>query len=87
MAPPPRAVTMLSSRMPKMSSRFSMASRAPERAKAMEMDLVILGRCDELWVFGREWSEGMKAEIEVASRLGMKIRRFTEECREVQIDE
>ena len=60
---------------------------ATERAKAMEMDLVILGRCDELWVFGREWSEGMKAEIEVASRLGMKIRRFTEECREVQIDE
>ena len=56
---------------------------ATERAKAMEMDLVILGRCDELWVFGREWSEGMKAEIEAAGRLGMKIRRFTEECREV----
>ena len=58
-----------------------------ERELALQMDLVLLEKCDELWVFGREWSEGMKAEIEVASRLGMKIRRFTEECREVQIDE
>ena len=53
-----------------------------EREKAIAMDLVILERCDELWVFGEEWSAGMKAEIEVAGRLGMKIRRFTEECRE-----
>lgn len=58
-----------------------------ERAKAMEMDLVILGRCDELWVFGSEWSEGMKAEIREAGRRGMKIRYFSKECREVQIDE
>ena len=54
-----------------------------ERGKAIAMDLVILGRCDELWVFGEEWSAGMKAEIEAAGSLGMKIRRFTEECREV----
>ena len=54
-----------------------------EREKAIAMDLVILGRCDELWVFGEEWSAGMKAEIEAAGRLGMTIRRFTEECREV----
>ena len=53
-----------------------------EREEAIAMDLVLLGRCDELWVFGEEWSAGMKAEIEVAGRLGMKIRRFTEECRE-----
>ena len=54
-----------------------------ERGKAIAMDLVILERCDELWVFGEEWSAGMKAEIEAAGSLGMKIRRFTEECREV----
>ena len=53
-----------------------------EREKAIAMDLVLLERCDELWVFGEEWSAGMKAEIEAAGRLGMKIRRFTEECRE-----
>ena len=58
-----------------------------EREKAIAMDLVILGRCDELWVFGEKWSAGMKAEIEAAGRLGMKIRRFTEECREVPSDE
>ena len=54
-----------------------------ERGKAIAMDLVILERCDELWVFGEELSAGMKTEIEAAGRLGMKIRRFTEECREV----
>ena len=54
-----------------------------EREEAIAMDLVILERCDELWVFGEEWSAGMKAEIEAAGRLGMTIRRFTEECREV----
>ena len=54
-----------------------------EREEAIAMDLVILGRCDELWVFGEKWSAGMKAEIEAAGRLGMTIRRFTEECREV----
>lgn len=54
-----------------------------ERMKAIAMDLVILGKCDELWVFGKELSNGMKVEIKEANRLGMKIRYFTEECREV----
>ena len=53
-----------------------------ERDEALSMDLVILGRCDELWVFGDEWSAGMKAEIREAGRRGMKIRYFSKECRE-----
>ena len=53
-----------------------------ERMKAIAMDLVILGKCDELWVFGKDLSNGMKAEIKEAKRLGMFIRYFTEECRE-----
>ena len=53
-----------------------------EREEAIAMDLVILGKCDELWVFGKDLSNGMKAEIKEAKRLGMFIRYFTEECRE-----
>ena len=34
-----------------------------ERDLAMFKDMVFLGRCEELWVFGRDWSDGMRAEI------------------------
>lgn len=55
---------------------------AAERELAMFMDLVLLGRCEELWVFGENISEGMKAEIEKAKRRNMKIHYFTEDCKE-----
>lgn len=47
-----------------------------ERELAMFMDMVLLGRCDELWVFGGEASAGMCAEIAKAKRHGKKIRYF-----------
>ena len=39
-----------------------------ERELAMFMDMVLLGKCDELWVFGEEASAGMCAEIAKAKR-------------------
>ncbi len=53
-----------------------------ERELAMFMDMVFLGRCEELWAFGSCWSEGMKAEIAKAKKRRMKIRYFTEDCKE-----
>lgn len=45
-----------------------------ERAKAIEMNKQILRRCDELWVYGNEITEGMKEEINFASIvLGKRI--------------
>lgn len=53
--------------------------RVPEeRAAGMEMGLHILGRCDELWVFGTP-TEGMKAEIKLANNLKMPIHYIPEE--------
>lgn len=51
-----------------------------ERELAISMDIIFLGKCDELWVFGaeREISEGMGMEICAAKQRGMKIRWFTE---------
>lgn len=51
-----------------------------ERGLAMFMDMVFLGKCEEIWVFGSEVrpSEGMKAEIRRAECRNMKIRYFTE---------
>ncbi|RHV69059.1 DUF4406 domain-containing protein [Clostridium sp. OM02-18AC] len=53
-----------------------------ERELALFMDMVLLGKCEELWVFGETVMEGMSAEIAKAKRKNMKIRYFTEDCEE-----
>ena len=62
-------------------------SEKAERDLALFMDMVFLGRCEQLWVFGEKISSGMAAEIEKARHKKMKIRFFTEECQEVSKDE
>ena len=49
-----------------------------ERETAIFMNIILLSKCAELWVFGDTVSSGMKAEIERAKRRHMKIRYFTE---------
>lgn len=56
---------------------------AAERSLAMFMDMVLLGRCEQVWVFGSRISAGMAAEIEKAERRNMPVRYFTENCEEV----
>lgn len=53
-----------------------------ERSLAMFMDMVFLGHCEELWVFGSDWSDGMQAEISKAKKRQMRIRYFTKNCEE-----
>ena len=53
-----------------------------ERQLAMFMNLIMLGHCAELWVFGNEISAGMKQEIRKARYKRMKIRYFTENLEE-----
>lgn len=48
------------------------------------MGMVLLGKCDQIWVFGRTISAGMAAEIEKAEKKKIPIRYFTEELEEVQ---
>ena len=59
-------------------------SEKTERDLAMFMDMVFLGRCEQLWVFGSNISKGMAAEIEKAKQKKMKIRYFMEDCMEVK---
>ncbi len=58
-----------------------------ERDLALELDVELLRRCDEVWVFGIEngISEGMAMEISNAGNAGQDIRYFDAECREVFI--
>ena len=54
-----------------------------ERAIGMFMGMVLLGKCEQLWVFGSRVSAGMSAEIEKAEKKKMPVRYFTEELEEV----
>lgn len=54
-----------------------------ERDLALFMDIVLLSKCNELWVFGERISKGMSIEIEKAKRKGQPIRWFTDDCKEV----
>jgi dienelactone hydrolase len=54
-----------------------------ERNLALFMDLVLLSKCSELWVFGNYISKGMSIEIARAQRKQQTIRYFSEDCKEV----
>lgn len=53
-----------------------------ERKLGMEMGLVLLSKCQELWVFGHHLSSGMAEEVNKAKRWKIPIRYFTTDCRE-----
>ena len=64
--------------------QFMDDSSLEERQLAMFMNMIMLGHCEELWVFGDRISAGMKQEIHKAERRHMKIRYFTEDLEEKQ---
>ena len=49
-----------------------------ERELALFMDIALLSRCAELWVFGDVISAGMEKEIQYAQRKGKPIRYINE---------
>ena len=51
-----------------------------DRKLALDIDRLLIGDCDELWVFGVVVSDGMAAEISEAARVGIPIRWFTRDC-------
>jgi hypothetical protein len=56
---------------------------AEQRALGLRFAIVLLGKCDELWVFGERISEGMAAEIAKAKKRDMPIKYFNSKCEEV----
>ena len=50
-----------------------------QREIGIRMGLRVLASCDELWICGSRISHGMSCEIAEAERLGIPIRRITEE--------
>jgi hypothetical protein len=50
-----------------------------QRELGMFFALVLLGKCDELWVFGKP-SEGMSREIAKAKKRGIPIKYYNHKC-------
>lgn len=44
----------------------------------IRLGLVQLAMCDELWVFGKEISQGMSKEISFAEERGIPIKYFSD---------
>lgn len=54
-----------------------------EREQVMKMNMVFLGKCQEVWVFGDVITPGMKAEIKQATKnKNATVRYFTTELKE-----
>ena len=58
-------------------------NESTERWLGLKMGIVLLGKCEQVWVFGDLISEGMAAEIEKAKKQRKTIRYFTEALKEV----
>jgi hypothetical protein len=53
-----------------------------ERDMAFKMNHIMLGNCDELWVFGNKYTIGMQCEMKWAMRKKVHIRFFDENGKE-----
>ena len=66
-------------------SQFMDDSNPEERYLATHViNYVLIGKCQEMWVFGEDISEGMGREIALAEKRRMKIRYFTETMEEAK---
>jgi hypothetical protein len=58
-------------------------SNEKERDLAIFMDIILMGKCQEVWVLGDVISKGMSIEIEKAKKRRQPIRYFNKDFKEV----
>lgn len=51
---------------------------------AMFMNMILMTKCAEVWVFGNNITKGMAAEIRRANETQKPVRYFSNKCKEVQ---
>jgi hypothetical protein len=66
-----------------MFPQFMDDSNQEERDLAIFMDIILMGKCQEVWVIGDVISNGMSIEIEKAKKRRQPIRYFNSEFEEV----
>lgn len=55
-----------------------------ERELAIFMDIILMGKCQEVWVLGDFISRGMSIEIEKAKKRRQLVRYFNKDFKEVE---
>lgn len=58
-------------------------SNEKERDLAIFMDIILMGKCQEVWVLGDVISRGMSMEIEKAKKRRQPVRYFNKDFEEV----
>lgn len=66
-----------------MFPQFMKDNDPAERELAIFMDIVLMGKCSEVWVLNERISEGMKIEITKAKQRRQKVRYFNSRFEEV----
>ncbi len=66
-----------------MFPQFMIDNDPKQRELALFMDVVLMGKCSEVWVLGDRISEGMAVEISKAKQRRQKIRYFNSGFEEV----
>jgi len=66
-----------------MFPQFMDDSNEKERDMAIFMDIVLMGKCQEVWVLGDLISRGMGIEIEKAKKRKQTVRYFNKDFEEV----
>ncbi len=64
--------------------QFLNEHKIPDRNLGLFFGLILLTKCEEVWVFGSRISAGMAKEIAKAESRHIPIRYFTEDCQEVK---
>ena len=65
--------------------QFLNENNPADRDLGLFFGLVLLTKCEQVWVFGDRVSYGMSREIAKAESKGIAIRYFTEDCGEVAV--
>lgn len=63
--------------------QFMEDSDAHDHELAMFMNMALMSKCAEVWVFGEYISKGMTAEIRKAQEKQRPVRYFTTDCEEI----
>ena len=63
---------------------FMNVENKQERELALHMDLILMGKCQEVWVLSENITAGMSAEIEKAQRRRQTVRYFRNDFTEVE---
>jgi hypothetical protein len=66
-----------------MYPRFLEDKDIKERDAGIQMGLILLDFCNEIWVFGQRISNGMRREIAYAEARDILVRYFSDTCQEV----